>query len=27
VEAKVKEHLGVKPVVVAADEEAPAPEE
>src|SRR5882724_6534569 len=27
VEAKVKEHLGVKPVAVAADEEAPAPEE
>jgi len=27
VEAKVKEHLGVKPVVVAADEEASAPEE
>jgi len=26
VEAKVKEHLGVKPVVVAADEEASAPE-
>jgi len=25
VEAKVKEHLGVKPVVVAADEEASAP--
>src|SRR6266704_1729903 len=27
VEAKVKEHLGVKPVAVAADEEASAPEE
>jgi len=27
VEAKVKEHLGVKSVVVAADEEASAPEE
>src|SRR5947207_9004818 len=27
VEAKVKEHLGVKPAAVAADEEASAPEE
>jgi len=27
VEARVKEHLGMKPTAVAADEEAPAPEE
>src|SRR3989449_9233186 len=26
VEARVKEHLGMKPTAVAADEEAPAPE-